>query len=79
MCNLLAVRGYAGSHVFKCVCVCAGGYDNGIIRNLQVHLSRLSTLLAVDVPTAEAVLSELVAEKSLWARIDRPSGEGWVL
>jgi 26S proteasome regulatory subunit N5 len=41
---------------------------------LQVNLQRLAVLLAVDIPTAEAVLAELVAEKALWARIDRPAG-----
>jgi len=32
----------------------------------------MSALLTVDAPTAEAVLAELVAEKALWARVDRP-------
>jgi 26S proteasome regulatory subunit N5 len=39
-----------------------------------VSLQRLSTIVTVDVSTAEAVLAELVAEKALWARIDRPAG-----
>jgi 26S proteasome regulatory subunit N5 len=41
---------------------------------VQVSLQRLAAILAVDAPTAEAVLSELVAEKAVWARIDRPAG-----
>jgi 26S proteasome regulatory subunit N5 len=40
----------------------------------RVKLSRAASLTGVDPPTLEALLSELVSSKALYARIDRPAG-----
>ena len=47
-----------------------------------VTAPRLAALLGVDAATAEATVAELVSDKALYAKIDRPAGEqervGWV-
>ncbi len=40
----------------------------------RVRFERLADILGLDAPTTEALVSELVAAKSIYGRIDRPSG-----
>lgn len=40
----------------------------------RVRFDRLSSILGLDAPTSEAMVSELVSGKSIYARIDRPAG-----
>jgi hypothetical protein len=47
--------------------VAAGAYT-------RVRFPRLAEVLGLDAPTTEAMVSELVSDKSIYARIDRPSG-----
>ncbi len=47
--------------------VAAGSYS-------RIRFDRLAQLLDLDAPTTEAMVSELVTSKSIWARIDRPAG-----
>ena len=39
-----------------------------------LHATRLSQLLGLDAASTEAVVSELVSDKSIFCKIDRPSG-----
>lgn len=40
----------------------------------RITFARLAVLLGLDAPTTEAALAELVSDKSLYAKIDRPGG-----
>jgi 26S proteasome regulatory subunit N5 len=40
----------------------------------RISTGRLGALLGLDAPTTEAALAELVSDKALWAKIDRPAG-----
>ncbi len=47
--------------------VCAGAYA-------RMRFARLCSVLNIDAGTTEAMVSELVSSKGIWARIDRPAG-----
>lgn len=40
----------------------------------RITFDRLCSLLGLDRPTTEASVAELVSDRALWAKIDRPAG-----